>query len=51
MQSAFVESFNSKLRYECLNEHVFTGLADARQIIVRGGTITIVCVRTQASER
>ena len=27
MQNAFVESFNSKLRDECLNEHVFTGLA------------------------
>ena len=33
MQNAFVESFNSKLRDECLNEHVFTGLAEARQII------------------
>jgi putative transposase len=29
MQHAFVESFNSKLRDECLNEHVFTGLAEA----------------------
>ena len=33
MQNAFVESFNSKLRDECLNEHVFTRLAEARQII------------------
>jgi putative transposase len=33
MQNAFVESFNSKLRDESVNEHVFTGLAEARQII------------------
>lgn len=33
MRNAYVESFNSKLRDECLNEHVFTGLAEARQII------------------
>ena len=33
MQNAFVESFNSKLRDECLNEHVFTGLPEARQIV------------------
>lgn len=33
MQNAFLESFNSKLRDECLNEHVFKGLAEARQII------------------
>jgi transposase InsO family protein len=33
VQNAFVESFNSKLRDECLNEHVFTTLAEARAII------------------
>jgi putative transposase len=33
VQNAFIESFNSKLRDECLNEHVFMGLAEARQII------------------
>ena len=33
MQNAFVESFNGRLRDECLNEHVFTTLAEARQII------------------
>ena len=32
-QNAFIESFNSKLRDECLNEHVFRDLAEARQII------------------
>ena len=33
MQNAFVESFNGRLRDECLNEHVFTTLAKARRII------------------
>ena len=33
MQNAFIESFNSKLRDECLNEHVFLSLAEARQTI------------------
>lgn len=30
IENAFVESFNGKLRDECLNEHWFTGLNDAR---------------------
>jgi len=33
MQNAFVESFNGRLRVECLNEHVFTTLAEARWIV------------------
>jgi len=33
MQNGFVESFNGRLRDECLNEHLFTGLQDARRII------------------
>jgi putative transposase len=32
-QNAFIESFNIKLRDECLNEHVFLSLAEARRII------------------
>lgn len=32
-QNAFVESFNGRFRDECLNEHLFSGLGDARQII------------------
>lgn len=28
-QNAFIESFNSKLRDECLNETLFSSLADA----------------------
>ena len=33
MQNAFVESFNGRLRGECLNEHVFTTPAEARRIV------------------
>lgn len=32
-QNGFVESFNGKLRDECLNEHVFSSLAEARRVI------------------
>jgi putative transposase len=32
-QNGFMESFNGKLRDECLNEHVFFSLAQARGII------------------
>jgi putative transposase len=33
VQNAFIESFIGKFRDECLNEHWFTGLADAREKI------------------
>lgn len=33
MQNAFVESFNGRLRDECLNENLFNNLAEARRII------------------
>jgi len=33
IQNAFVESFNGRFRDECLNEHWFTSLADARKTI------------------
>lgn len=33
MQNGFVESFNGRLRDECLNEHLFTGLKEAGRII------------------
>ena len=33
MQNAFVESFNGRLRDECLNENIFSNLAEARKII------------------
>jgi len=32
-QNGFVESFNGRLRDECLNEHLFPSLATARRII------------------
>ncbi len=31
--NAFIESFNGRLRQECLNQNWFTSLADAQQII------------------
>lgn len=33
VQNAFVESFNGKFRDECLSEHWFLGLDEARQVI------------------
>ena len=33
MQNGFVESFNGRLRDECLNEHLFTNIKEAREII------------------
>lgn len=35
MESAFNESFNGKLRDECLNMHWFESLGEARQLIER----------------
>ena len=32
-QNAYVESFNGRLRDECLNEHCFTSLLHARAVI------------------
>jgi putative transposase len=33
VQNAVIESFNARLRDECLNEHWFLSLADARRIV------------------
>jgi putative transposase len=33
MQNGFSESFNGRFRDECLNEHLFRSLTEARQII------------------
>jgi putative transposase len=33
MQNGYIESFNGKFRDECLNEHGFTSLAQARDVI------------------
>jgi putative transposase len=35
MQNAFIESFNGRLRDECLNEHLFHGLRGAGQLMAR----------------
>lgn len=35
MQNGFIESFNGRLRDECLNQHWFKNIADAREIITR----------------
>ena len=32
-QNAFVESFNGRIRDECLNEHVFHSIHHAREIL------------------
>ena len=34
-QNAFIESFNGRLRDECLNEEVFDSLAHARRVLAR----------------
>ena len=33
VQNAFIESFNGTMRNECLNEHWFVDLEDARELI------------------
>ena len=33
MQNGYIESFNGKFRDECLNEHWFTSLAQARKVV------------------
>jgi putative transposase len=33
IENAYVESFNGKFRDECLNEHWFLNLADAKEVI------------------
>ena len=33
VENAFIESFNGRLRDECLNEHLFASLPEARRII------------------
>ena len=35
VENCFIESFNGSFRDECLNEHWFTSLADARRTIER----------------
>ena len=49
MQNGFVESFNGRLRDECLNEHLFANLKEAREISKNGGSTTTPTDRTRAS--
>ena len=49
MQNGFVESFNGRLRDECLNEHLFASLKDAARSSKNGGTTTTPTDRTRAS--
>jgi len=35
VDNAFIESFNGKLRDECLNQQYFLDLTDAQQLIER----------------
>jgi putative transposase len=46
VQNAYVESFNGRLRDECLNANWFTSLSDARRKIETGGKITTSSART-----
>ena len=49
MQNGFVESFNGRLRDECLNEHLFTSYRHARHMIAEWRTTTTITARTRAS--
>ena len=50
MQNGFVESFNGRLRDECLNEHLFANLpAGAHRSSKNGGSTTTPTDRTRAS--
>jgi transposase InsO family protein len=40
IENAYVESFNGKFRDECLNEHWFLSLVDAKTVIEGGASIT-----------
>ena len=49
IQNAFIESFNCRLREECLNEQVFLSLDDARHKIGQWRSSTIANGRTRVS--
>jgi putative transposase len=49
MQNGFVESFNGRLRDECLNEHLFANLNEAPRSSRTGGSTTTPTHRTRAS--
>jgi putative transposase len=45
-QNGYVESFNGRLRDECLNETLFVSLGHARSVLRPGATTTTMCART-----
>ena len=47
-QNGFAESFNGRLRDECLNEHLFSTLKEARETSKTGGSTTTPTDRTRA---
>ncbi len=48
-QNGYIESFNGRLRDECLNEHWFTSLAHARAVIEAGDVNTTRNARSDLS--
>ena len=51
MQNAFIESFDSKLRDECLNEHLFLTLAEARETLAQTGCRPVLAVMVEPPEQ
>ncbi len=49
MQNGLVESFNGRLRDECLNEHLFDSYGQAKKIVEPGATTTTNIGPTRAS--
>ena len=48
VENGYIESFNGRLRDECLNVEVFFSLADARRkLAICGSTTTTITVRTR----
>ena len=48
-QNGFIESFNGRLRDECLNEHLFANLPEARRSSKNGGPTTTAHHNTHLS--
>jgi putative transposase len=46
VQNGYIESFNGRLRDECLNGEIFFSLADAREKLERWGQTTTSGART-----
>jgi len=51
MQNAFIESFNSRWRDECLNQNLFLTLAKARATSQRSVTMTMIVIDLRTSVR